>query len=235
MLVTTGPHSSLGARGRSQVLKEIISPLPCKQQCNPQAVRLCWGFRVAAPCTEQHPPATTNCSPHPDGKCLVCGLAPSPSVCRKAAASPGHRPGPCWVGHRAKRWRKTLSLPTVRGSDPMFLFCQRRAVWQAFCFSSQRSLLLSFKKHTESDKSQFKVVKADAGSLPELHGQLQPYFVLLCVYVRGSRLWFHEHRVFVWGITYGWPNASENICSECSNNQKTNKVPRYTPSSIEMV
>lgn len=127
MLVTTGPHSSLGARGRSQVLKEIISPLPCKQQCNPQAVRLWWGFRVAGPCTEQHPPATTNCSPHPDGTCLVCGLAPSPSVYRKAAASPGHRPGPYWVGHHAKCRRKTLSLPTVRGSDPVFLFCQRCA------------------------------------------------------------------------------------------------------------
>lgn len=35
---------------------------------------------------------------------------------------------------------------------------------------------------------------------------------------------FHESEVFVWVIAYGWLSASENICSEYSNNQKTNSV-----------
>ena len=47
------------------------------------------------------------------------------------------------------------------------------------------SFSFKLQKHTwrESDKRYFKVVKPDSGSLPDLHGQLQTYFVLLCVYV----------------------------------------------------
>lgn len=62
--------------------------------------------------------------------------------------------------------------------------CDRQTLW----FSLQMALLLSFKNIRRENliKDTFKVIKPDVGSLPDLHGQLQPYFVLLCVYVIGS-------------------------------------------------